>query len=276
MPRILELLRSRVRAIGRTDWEEMTGPRWAGQILAGLLPGLMLLGIITHFSSQSGSTVGGRGRSAASVVPLLSASAIADTAAFHRRLAPHEPTRAAEFRHPRIVEDLPRAVPIAIPVALPVDFRAPRVEWHHLSRQMRSVIDNAVALGDAQPTQRIVLHGSGQSRGSMALLGRYQAAVHGQAHAYDFVIGNGRATRDGAVEVSPRWSVAAHGDGSIHVCLVGDFHRSRPTASQLAALDEVLDYLSLKLGRLPVTVHGDGQCLGVQFPADEVIEMARD
>lgn len=282
MPRILELLHSRLRAIGRSDWEESTGLRWAGQIVAGILPGLVVLGIIMHFSAQTGSTVGGRGRSAASVVPLLSAAAIADTAAFHRQQTVNMPARSAEFRHPRMVETLPSAVPVAAPVALAMDFHAPRVAWHYLTPSLRRSMDAGVASNGAPLTSQpqIVLHGSGQARGSLALLDRYQASVHGfgAGTAYDFIIGNAQSAGDGVVEVSPRWSAASANDGAgnIHICLIGDFQRVPPTPAQLAALDEVLDYLSLKLGRLPVTVHGDGRCLGAKFPAEQVIDATKD
>jgi hypothetical protein len=49
--------------------------------------------------------------------------------------------------------------------------------------------------------------------------------------------------------------------------------------AQLAALDELLDYLRVKLGPLSVTTHAhldDSNCLGAKFPVDEVLAALKE
>lgn len=56
----------------------------------------------------------------------------------------------------------------------------------------------------------------------------------------------------------------------MHLCMVGDFSRAGPTPEQLEALDELVDYLTLKTGRLEVGPHESAEqtarCLGPFFP----------
>jgi hypothetical protein len=66
------------------------------------------------------------------------------------------------------------------------------------------------------------------------------------------------------------------GEGkTLAIYLVGDFFRSPPTRAQWEALDEVMDYLALKWGRVQVAVSqvgGEGgsprQALGPWFPVE--------
>ena len=87
------------------------------------------------------------------------------------------------------------------------------------------------------------------------------AAIYGRAHrqrgmenglAYHFVIGNGIDSGDGEIEIGPRWFRQIKG-GHVHreeinevgigICLVGNFEQMRPTAKQLLAFQELVDYL---------------------------------
>ena len=77
--------------------------------------------------------------------------------------------------------------------------------------------------------------------------------------AYHFVIGNGTSSGDGEIEIGGRWKRQIHG-GHVHsdylnnisigICLVGQFHRDLPTARQLGALEELIRYLRVRVGRI--------------------------
>ena len=136
--------------------------------------------------------------------------------------------------------------------------------------------------------QRVVLHGTASTQGALKLLDRYQTNVQGVAGGtpYHFVIGNGSGSGDGQIEVSSRWKkgeateVAALGEGSIQVCMVGDFQHQAPTKAQLEALDELLDYLALKIGNLPIATHEgvsgtSSRCMGAKFPIEQIVNSAR-
>ena len=75
---------------------------------------------------------------------------------------------------------------------------------------------------------------------------------------YHFVIGNGRGTPDGMIEVGSRWHKQKHGahcktpdnyfnNHGIGICLVGDFTKRRPSAAQMASLEQLVRFLSNKL-----------------------------
>lgn len=286
-PRLIE----RVRAFTRSDWEENARVRWAAQIAAGALPGLLLVAIIMHTASQPNHPHG-HGTNAASMVPLLSASAIADSAAFHR-FDFNSATTAGnelEFRPPHAdapALNLKRVLTVTKRTSpLEVDFSAPRIAWQHLNTTSRRGIDAGIK--SATAWKRVVLHGTASNRGALRLLDRYQTTIQGIAGGtpYHFVIGNGTDSGDGQVEISTRWQrgeaspVPALGDGSIQVCLIGDFEHQPPTKAQLEALDELLDYLALKLGGLPLATHGGmsgehSRCLGAKFPMAQVLNSAR-
>lgn len=117
------------------------------------------------------------------------------------------------------------------------------------------------------------------------------ATVYDKAHrergmenglAYHFVIGNGIDSGDGEIEIGPRWKKQQVG-GHVHredlnavgigICLVGNFEASKPTAKQVTALRELLDYLrGTAWGKkLKFTVHKEAEpgrtiCPGKHFP----------
>ena len=277
---------SKVRAFVAADWEDSVFVRWAAQILVGALPGLVIVITIMHMASGA-PRQGIKGTSAASIVPLLSASTLADSAAFHRVAQVH--TAASDevmFRTPgsvehqgsrkRVLTVVKRTSPIR------VNFKAPRQTWKHLNTETRKAIDSGLA--NKPSWQRVVMHGSGGAHGSAGLLDRYHSQVRGLSGGlgYHFVIGNGAGAGDGVVQTGPRWAKAMPVDsgplaeGSISVCFVGDFQSQAPTEDQLEAFDELIDYLSLKLGHLPVITHGslvggESRCLGTKFPVDQVL-----
>ncbi len=207
----------------------------------------------------------------ASIIPLLSASGLADSAAFHR--LKFESSVAAsqrpQFRLPDASKMPVKEIAMASQAATPVDFNAPRTAWKHLSPAVRARID--AGLAQHRDWQGMVLHGSRSSHGTAKLMDRYDATVRGmeQGSAYHFIIGNGAGAQDGLIETSRRWSQAGDDSSSISVCLVGDFNEKAPSKAQLEAVDELMDYLSIKLGKMELTSHAGSSCLGTKFVAPE-------
>ena len=121
------------------------------------------------------------------------------------------------------------------------------------------------------------------------------AAIYGRTHlergmenglAYHFIIGNGINSGDGEIEIGPRWQKQLDG-GHVHredmnkvgigICLVGNFEETRPTAKQVAALQELIDYLRGETWgkKLKFTVHkevapGRTLCPGRNFPLSKM------
>jgi hypothetical protein len=267
-------------------WETASA-RWLAQIMVGALPGLLLLATLLH-AARTLDPQATQGSSAASMVPLLAAGHLGSTEAFQRRQAAH--VEIPLVRAPSLLAAAPAAASSSARQrkALPVDFSQPRVQWQQLGKEQRSQLD----AGLARPAhwERVVLHGSRAGVGGGLLLERYHTQVLGidTGLAHHFVIGNGHGAADGAISVSDRWQAGltpadmAEPElrvGSISICLVGDFHHSEPTAAQLAALDELLDYLRIKLGALPVTTHREltgSSCLGPCFPEQELLEALQE
>ncbi len=270
-----------IRSFLDSNWQDCAPLRWAAQLAVGGLPGVLICLVIMRLASIAPDQ--GQGAHAASIVPLLSASGLADTAAFHRMKFDLDPAagKAPQFRLPDaapVSQEVAHATVSAVPV---VDFNAPRTEWRHLNASARAAID--ASLAKRRDWQRVVLHGSSISHGNARLLARYQATVRGQADglASHFVIGSGKGKSDGLVEPGERWLKALPAgdiadpllsETSISVCLVGDFNSQPPSKAQLEALDELMDYLAIKLGRLTLTTHsaligGQSSCLGAKFPA---------
>lgn len=70
--------------------------------------------------------------------------------------------------------------------------------------------------------------------------------------AYHFVIGNGIGSGDGVIEIGPRWRGQLNGGhvksawfngNSIGICMVGNFQERKPSAKQLASLNELVKHL---------------------------------
>ena len=253
-----------IRVPEDSGWQDSAPLRWTAQLLVGGLPGALVCLIIMWMASAPANER--NGAHIASIMPLLSASGLADTAAFHRLKfeQPASAGHAPQFRVPGVVAAQPKNQPAA---AIPLlRLGTPRTAWKHLSPAIRGQIDAGVA--QHHGWQRVILHGSGGNQGNARVLSRFEARVRGvQGTAYQFVIGNG------VIEASPRWtSLPEARDNTINVCLVGDFNEQSPSPAQLEALDELMDYLSIKLGKLELTTHrnadgGAGGCLGAKFPA---------
>ncbi len=108
----------------------------------------------------------------------------------------------------------------------------------------------------------IVVHHSGTRSGSAKVFEYYHRNVRRMENgmAYHFVIGNGNGSGDGEIEVGDRWRRQIQGghlasdelnEVAIGICLVGDFNQTRPTRKQIAALVELIDYLSQRTGPRP-------------------------
>lgn len=230
---------------------------------------------------RPGAPLHGGGREA-SAIPLLAADGLADSRAFHR--LEFEPRVGAgltpEFRAPLdgVSGRRPmRSVTVRKKVlALPGEITAPRKAWAYLSRTMRDQIDaGAVSRGGSSC---IVLHGSGgmaaPSLGAMSRMHRRILGL-GDGVAYDFIVaGDG----DGAgIMTGDRWREGTSADGEVRICVRGDFQTSGPGPAQLAALDELIDYLRVAIGHLRVTTHAREAgrtvgCMGEAFPEAAVLE----
>jgi hypothetical protein len=156
-----------------------------------------------------------------------------------------------------------------------------RSGWHYLTREVRRQIESACP--EPGRWDAVVLHGSTTARGGAAALAHYHRRVWGLADglAYHFVIGNGSLSGDGEIEVGERWlkqvssgergPAGAVSPSAISICLIGDFNEAPATPGQIAALDELVDFLEAKSGELAVGVHRpDAQrtngCPGRHFP----------
>jgi hypothetical protein len=157
----------------------------------------------------------------------------------------------------------------------------------YLSNSVRRAIDRAPVRSGRW--RYIVVHNSGTRQGSAAAFEHYHRYVRKMPNglAYHFVIGNGTSTKMGAVEVGNRWHRQMQG-GHVHsdylnniaigICLVGDFNRTEPAKAQLAALEELIEYLRRRVGRIQgqsavVRPHRDinppawpTDCPGDEFP----------
>ena len=121
------------------------------------------------------------------------------------------------------------------------------------------------------------------------------ATIYDKAHrergmenglAYHFVIGNGLDSGDGEIEIGPRWKRQIKG-GHVHrpdineigigICFVGNFEETKPTANQLAAFKELMEYLrgSVVSSKIKFAVHkeidpGRTACPGRNFPLTQM------
>lgn len=136
-------------------------------------------------------------------------------------------------------------------------------------------------------TDIIIHHSAGPSGGARAFDAYHRNVRHWDELGYHFVIGNGTDTGDGQIEVGSRWTKQKHGahcktpdnyynDHGIGICLVGDFDRTSPTPSQIAALNRLLAFLTATCG-IPhsrISTHGaitrQTQCPGRRFSLADV------
>ncbi len=143
--------------------------------------------------------------------------------------------------------------------------------YRYLTPAVRRAIDQApVRKGQ---WQYIIIHNSGTRQGNARIFGNYHLNVRKMKNglAYHFVIGNGNSSGDGEVEIGSRWTRQINGGHvasdylnsiAIGICLVGDLNRDKPTAAQLAAIEELVDYLRSRVGKTkgkPAAVRGHKQ-----------------
>lgn len=158
-------------------------------------------------------------------------------------------------------------------------------KYKYITPSVRAAIDKA-------PVKRgrwkyIVVHNSGTRQGNAHAFDIYHRTVRHMPNglAYHFVIGNGTSSGDGEIEIGNRWKRQING-GHVHsdylnnislgICLVGDFNRDLPTKAQIAALQELINYLRKRCGRAnghDIVVYGHKQinpvptdCPGDRFP----------
>lgn len=146
----------------------------------------------------------------------------------------------------------------------PEEKEAPRSIWFfggdkYLTRSVRQQID-APSVRKGR-WRYIVVHNSGTRQGNARIFDHYHRRVRRMPNgmAYQFVIGNGNGSGNGRIEVGPRWRGQLAGGHcasdylnniAIGVCLVGDFNRDNPTKAQLAALEELINHLRKRVGRV--------------------------
>jgi len=154
-------------------------------------------------------------------------------------------------------------------------------KYKYLTPTIRAAIDNAKIKKGRW--KYIIIHNSGTRQGNAKIFHRYHKNVRKMQNglAYQFVIGNGSSSGNGEIEIGSRWTRQINGghvasdylnDISIGICLVGDLNRDLPNKEQLAALEELVDYLKRRL-RTKVVVKGHKQinpkptdCPGDRFP----------
>ena len=134
----------------------------------------------------------------------------------------------------------------------------------------------------------IVAHHSGIEEGNARVYEYYHKEVKRlrDGLAYHFVIGSGKDSGDGEVEVGSRWTYQQRGghvqktevnDHGIGICLVGNFQNRKPTAKQMAAFHELMDFLQNIVLEKKCSFAGHKEidlnhtvCPGRQFPLREM------
>jgi len=156
----------------------------------------------------------------------------------------------------------------------------PEPQYQYLTREVREAIDRAPVARNRW--RFIVVHNSGTRQGNARIFDYYHRYVRHMPNglAYQFVIGNGTSSGNGQIEVGNRWVRQING-GHVHsdylnnialgICLVGDFNRDLPTKAQLEALDELIRYLRIRVGKIdgkPAIVKAHKEINPPQWPTD--------
>jgi hypothetical protein len=159
------------------------------------------------------------------------------------------------------------------------------VRWQYLTPGLRKAIDDARVARNRW--KYIIVHNSGTRQGNARIFDYYHRYVRRMPNglAYHFVIGNGTSSGNGQIEIGNRWVRQLNG-GHVHsdylnyisigICLVGDFNRDLPTKAEYEALDELIRYLRMRVGKVDgrySTVRGHKEinprptdCPGNRFP----------
>jgi hypothetical protein len=158
-------------------------------------------------------------------------------------------------------------------------------KYKYLTASVRAAIDNAKVKKGRW--KYIVVHNSGTRQGNARAFDIYHRKVRKMPNglAYHFVIGNGSSSGNGEIEIGGRWTKQINGGHvasdylnniALGICLVGDFNRDVPNKTQLAALEELINYLRKRCGKVKgkdIIVYGHKQinpkptdCPGDRFP----------
>jgi hypothetical protein len=157
-----------------------------------------------------------------------------------------------------------------------------QTQYHYLTKSIRDAIDHPQGQVKKARWRFIVVHNSGTRQGNARIFDYYHLHVRKMPNglAYHFVIGNGTSSGNGQIEIGNRWVRQING-GHVHsdylnnialgICLVGDFNRDLPTKEQLAALDELIRYLRIRVGKIdgkPAIVKAHKEINPPQWPTD--------
>jgi hypothetical protein len=216
----------------------------------------------------------------ASMVPLLATASLAHGSSFQARSLAERVGCSGEslFRSAPAVKLVKRREILVRKVvsAIPVDFHSPRKEWVHLTRSVRGELDRLAARADVKAVE---IRATGTMRGGLEDLAR-RAKVLGASDecaklGQTLVVGRGEGSADGEIEAGPEGSFC---EGPIALYLVGDFDEGGVTRAQWEALDEVMDYLAMRWGRVGVSVRprvaGGASSLGglgALFPTEKFL-----
>ncbi len=265
-----------------------------------LAAGVLAAAVLVMTAPFRGGEQATRMRTAA-VLPILSTASIAHGASF-QAFGSAERVRCSEesqFRSAVAAKRMQRREIVVRKSAGPSaeSFQAPRTEWRHLTRAARVELDRLATVWQGGTVE---IRGTGMRRGGLAELERLsRTLLPGGLGANAVLIGNGQGAADGAVQVKVEAAtepVALHGVGraagspgatepvaprgaELPLYLAGNFHQHAPTQAQWEALDEVLDYLEMKTGRLAVRVQGAADAgedaahagPGPLFPAESLL-----
>ncbi len=273
MVRSFKNLKQAVRELSQSDWEHCVPIRWLAQMGLGILPGVVVLALLMKAAHEplAPHPTGATFTNVASIIPMFSASAVAESPSFHRLELSQSVAASAEvqFRHStHLHQALPVLTAAAVAEApLEHDFNQPRSSWQHLGKGERAALD-ALFAGVSALELDVVIHGGRHFEATPRRLGRYLSEVRGAAQGACDIVISGRG-----VEVLS----TASGEGPLDIMVAGDFQLAAPTLRQLEALDEVLDYLSVKADRLQVLQHlpdanvVTDSCLGRHFPIRQIM-----
>lgn len=134
----------------------------------------------------------------------------------------------------------------------------------------------------ARPWRYIVIHHSSGEGGNAANFDAFHRSKGWDELGYHFVIDNGNGGPDGQVEIGSRWRSqkwGAHTGGTpdnaynkfgIGICLVGNFNSKNPSPAQLAALEQLVNYLSRRydIAAGDIIGHRDAPNARTECPGD--------
>lgn len=246
-----------------------TQPLRLSQILSVTLFALAVVIMVAPFRSDNTLTR----MKGASMLPILSTASLAHGVSFQARGSVERvwTSEGSQFRSPLVAKNqlVPRREIVVRKVAgaVPEGWGEPRTMWKHLSKQGRQLLDGVAALGGRE----VQVRDTGTLAGDVVAVERMRVALglskrgDGGA-AVNLVLGNGQGATDGSINGN---LVSAGEGGAVVVYMVADFHRQPATSAQWEALDEVLDYLEMKWGRVKVSLPGtEGGGLGPLFPVE--------